>query len=362
MQEQSNILVVDDEHGIRITLAGILEDEGYNVIVAENGYQGIVAAEKTNFKIAFIDMKMPGINGIETFKKIKEISPDTIIFFMTAFLAEDTLNEAAKLETQAILYKPLDMELILKILKEDLTKTTILIVDDESAIRDALQEVLEVRGYKVYVASNGYAAIQIAKSTHFDIMFIDVVMPGIDGFQTLEEIRKIDPKIKVVLMTGQDIEHLVAKATAHGASTCVPKPVDDVDKLLELLQTIKEETVQTATLVVDDDISSRETLKEILQKNGYKTYAVKDGLTAIQLVKKTHFDVVFIDVKLPGMDGFQTLEEIKKIDPVTNAIMMTGQNIDNFADQVISRGAFAHLTKPVDPSTLLQLTISAIYK
>jgi len=118
MQVPFNILVVDDEPGIRITLAGILEDEGYNVIVAEDGYNGIVAAEKTNFKIAFIDMRMPGINGIETFKEIKRISPDTIIFFMTAFLDEDTLNEAAKPETQAILYKPLDLDLILKILRK----------------------------------------------------------------------------------------------------------------------------------------------------------------------------------------------------------------------------------------------------
>jgi len=217
MQDQFNILVVDDEPGIRITLAGILENEGYNVIVAEDGYQGIIAAEKTIFKIAFIDMRMPGINGIETFKKIKKISPDTIIFFMTAFLAEDTLNEAAKLETQAILYKPLDLDLILKILKEDLANTTILVVDDETAIRDTLQGVLEDRGYKVYVAANGYTAIQIAKNTHFDIMFIDVLMPGIDRFQTLEEIKKNDPVTNVIMMTGQNIENVTEQVVSRGS-------------------------------------------------------------------------------------------------------------------------------------------------
>jgi DNA-binding NarL/FixJ family response regulator len=52
-------------------------------------------------------MKMPGIDVIETFKEIEKISPDTIIFFMTVFFAEGTLNEAAILKTQAILYKPL---------------------------------------------------------------------------------------------------------------------------------------------------------------------------------------------------------------------------------------------------------------
>jgi DNA-binding NtrC family response regulator len=233
MQNQFNILVVDDEPGIRITLAGILEDEGYNVIVAEDGYQGIIAAEKMNFKIAFIDMKMPGINGIETFKEIKRISPDTIIFFMTAFLAEDTLNEAAKLQTQAILYKPLDLDLILKLLKDDLSKTTILVVDDEPAIRETLQGVLKDGGYKVYVAANGYTAIQIAKNTHFDIMFIDIVMPGIDGFQTLEEIKKINPLTSIIMMTDQDIESPTDQTVSRGAFAHIEKPVD-LAKLLQL--------------------------------------------------------------------------------------------------------------------------------
>ena len=118
MRNQFNILVIDDEPGIRITLAGILEDEGYNVVVAEDGYQGIVAAEKMNFKVAFIDMKMPGINGIETYKGIKIASPDTFIFFMTAFLSEDTLNEVTNLKARAILYKPIDPDLILKALQK----------------------------------------------------------------------------------------------------------------------------------------------------------------------------------------------------------------------------------------------------
>ena len=79
-------------------------------------------------------------------------------------------------------------------------KKKILIVDDEISIRDTLHGVLEDRGYRVSVAENGYTAIQMAKSTHFDIMFVDVVMPGIDGFQTLEKIKEIDPKTKIIIM------------------------------------------------------------------------------------------------------------------------------------------------------------------
>ena len=362
MQDQVNILVVDDEPGIRTTLSAILEEEGYNVVVAEDGYKGIEAAKKTKFKIAFIDLKMPGINGVETFKRIKKISPNTIIFFTTAFFAEDLLKEAVKLGAQAILYKPLDIDLILKVIKEDLTKTKILVVDDEFAIREPLKGLLEDRGYKVTVAEDGHAAIEMAKKTHFDIMFIDVEMPGIDGLQTLEEIKKVDPKTKVVVMTGHDVENLTEKAISRGATTCIPKPIDDMDELLQLLLTIKEGLVRTNILVVDDEFSTRETLKGVLEDRGYKVATAEDGLTAIEMAKKTHFDVMFIDVVMPGIDGFKTLEGVKKIDPKTKLVMMTGHDIEDFVEKAISRGAFAYMSKPVDMVELLQLIIKAIKK
>ena len=363
MQDQVNILIVDDEPGIRTTLAAILDEEGYNVVVAEDGYKGIEAAKKTKFKIAFVDLKMPGINGVETFKRIKKISPNTIIFFMTAFFAEDLLKEAVKLGIQAILYKPLDIDLILKVIKEDLTKTKILVVDDEFATRETLKGVLEDRGYKVTVAEDGHAAIEMAKKTHFDIMFIDVVMPGIDGLQTLEEIKKVDPKTKVIIMSGQsghDIENLIEKAISRGASTCISKPIDDMDELLQLLRAVKEGLVRTNILVVDDEFSIRETLKGVLEDRGYKVAVAEDGHAAIEMAKKTHFDIMFIDVVMPGIDGFKTLEGVKKVDPKTKLVMMTGHDIEDFAEKAISRGAFAYMSKPVDMVELLQLIIKAI--
>jgi len=360
MQEQPNILVVDDEQGIRITLAGILEDEGYNVVVAENGYKGVEAAEKTKFKFAFIDMKMPGIDGIETFKRIRKASPDTIIFFMTAFIAEDLLKEAVKLKTQAILYKPLDIDLVLKVIKKDLTETNILIIDDDYSVRETLKGVLEDKGYMVDCVEDGLTAIEMTRKMHYDIMFIDIVMPGIDGFQTLSEIKKISPRTNVIIMTGYDIDHLVERATSLGAYRCIPKPIDDMDKLLQLLQAIKEDTIRSDILVVDDEFSSRETLKGVLEDNGYKVSTAEDGYTAIEMAGDTHFGMALIDVIMPGIDGFQTLNEIKKIDPEVKVIMMTGYDVEHFVEKAISLGAFAHLSKPIDMVELLQLTFSAM--
>ncbi len=234
MQGLFDILIVDDEPGIRITLAEIFKDEGYNVVVAENGYKGIEAAEKTNFKVAFIDMKMPGINGIDTLKEIKKIRPDTIVFLMTAFLGEDYVNEAVRLRTKAIFYKPLDIDLILKILKHDLTKATILVIDDERSIRDTLQGALESCGYNVDVAKDGYTAIKMVKNKHFDVLVADIIMPSINGFQTIDEIKKIIPEIKIIMMSGDNIDSFIDKTETQGAIAHIVKPFD----LAELLKLI----------------------------------------------------------------------------------------------------------------------------
>jgi DNA-binding NtrC family response regulator len=159
---------------------------------------------------------------------------------MTAFIAEELLTEAVKLEIQAILYKPLDIDLVLKVIKKDLTKTNILVVDDDFSIRETLKGVLKDKGYMVSAVEDGVTAIEMTRKIHYDIMFIDVVMPGIDGFQTLDEIKEIDPETKVIVMTGHDVEYFVEKAISLGAFAHLSKPIDMVELLQLTFSAIKE--------------------------------------------------------------------------------------------------------------------------
>jgi two-component system response regulator AtoC len=83
------------------------------------------------------------------------------------------------------------------------------------------------------LAESGRSAIEMAKHANYDIMFMDVVMPEIDGFQAFEEIKQIDPRIKVILMTGHNIEGFVERGIAQGAFACVSK-TDDMGDLLKI--------------------------------------------------------------------------------------------------------------------------------
>jgi two-component system response regulator HydG len=109
---KTNILVVDDLKSIRLTLSGLLGDEGYNVVMAEDGYQAIDIAKQAHFDFIFMDIKMPGINGVQTFREIKKINPEAVVIMMTAYSVEDLVREALGEGAYGVVYKPFDIEKI----------------------------------------------------------------------------------------------------------------------------------------------------------------------------------------------------------------------------------------------------------
>jgi DNA-binding NtrC family response regulator len=226
---------------MRVTLGVILEDKGHNVVMVENGYQAIEAVKKTLFDVIFIDIKMPGINGVQTFREIKKIDRKAVVIMMTAYSVEDLLKEALEEGAYATVYKPFDVDKIIAIIEEVLhEKTLILVVDDKFSDRETLKTILEDKGYRVATAKDGTEAIEMVKSKHYDIIFLDVILPGMDGVETFERVKGIDPEVTVIMMTGYTEEDLVRKAVSEGAYTCIYKPFH-MEKLIELVEGISRE-------------------------------------------------------------------------------------------------------------------------
>jgi CheY-like chemotaxis protein len=108
--EKGKVLVVDDQRVLRLSLAGIIEDHGYEVTDVEDGYQAIEAVRATDYDLVFMDIKMPGIDGFATFEAIKDMNPEARVIFMTGFVVDDSLREALDAGAYPIAYKPLDIE------------------------------------------------------------------------------------------------------------------------------------------------------------------------------------------------------------------------------------------------------------
>ena len=114
---ETNVLIVDDDRGIRFTLEGIIDDEGYMVRGAEDGYKAIELCKEISFQWVFMDIRMPGINGVETYLEIKKINPESRVVMMTGVSVEELVNQALAEGVFAVLYKPLPVEQVLNILK-----------------------------------------------------------------------------------------------------------------------------------------------------------------------------------------------------------------------------------------------------
>lgn len=238
---KTNVLVVDDLRSIRLTMGGILEDEGHNVVTVEDGYQAIEAVKRTHFDAIFMDIKMPGINGVQTFREVKKIDPKAAVIMMTAYSVEDLVKEALEEGAYAIVYKPFDIDRIIALIEELLhEKILILVVDDRFADRETLKAILEDKGYRVATANDGAEAIEAAKERHYDIIFLDIKLPDIDGVETFMQIKRINPTATVIMMTGYTEEDLVKRALIEGAYTCLYKPFD-VEKVIALVETVARE-------------------------------------------------------------------------------------------------------------------------
>ena len=117
-----------------------------------------------------------------------------------------------------------------------------------------------------------------------------------------------------------------------------------------------ESLVQTATiLVVDDEENAREGLSKILSKEGYRVDTAPNGKEAIDNLKRQRYDLVITDMRMPLMDGFEVLREIKKMDENIGVIMITAYGeVDTYLE-AMNAGATEYLNKPINSDELVQV-------
>jgi len=117
---------------------------------------------------------------------------------------------------------------------------SILVADDEESMRDLFERIFKDEQFSLDVVENGAKAIEKVKIKDYDIAFIDVVMPGMNGYLAFREMKKISPALKAVMITGYFEEPITEAALKEGAYACLHKPFS-LDILLSLIEKIKSE-------------------------------------------------------------------------------------------------------------------------
>jgi len=232
-QRPQRIFIVDDDRDFAGSIAEVLEDHGYSVELAFSGEEAIQKFREQNFDITFMDVRMPGLNGVETFRAFRKIKPDTKVVMMTAYSVEQLLKEATDNGALGVLHKPFAMESILSAVQETKPGDVVLIVDDDPASANSTRVLLEDNGYKVMVARSGEEAIQQAEAHNVDLILLDLGLPVIDGVEIHVELKKrgIDAPTFIVSGLPDEESGNIDKLRSLRVTGCLTKPFAPEDIL-----------------------------------------------------------------------------------------------------------------------------------
>lgn len=242
------ILIVDDEADTCANLSDIFSDFGYQVDTALDGNSALELIDKRPFyDVVLLDLRMPGMDGLELYRRIKKKSSGTIAVVVTAYTSSDTAKSAVTTGATRVLSKPVDIAALLDLVQASLRTPSVLIVDDEADLCENLWEILHERGYRVHLTHDASEAKQSLVSSSFHIVLLDMKLPDCNGIQVMQLVRLTNPEAKIILITGHrnELESRVQQALSDGAAGVAYKPFD-MPALLKIVDDCAHATRETA--------------------------------------------------------------------------------------------------------------------
>jgi CheY-like chemotaxis protein len=188
------------------------------------------------------------------------------------------------------------------------TTGTVLVVDDEHEPRNMLVGLLEQEGYSVMTAPTGALALELAATHKPDVITLDVLMPGMDGWATLARLKQQPalcdiPVVIVSMKPDNDMGY------ALGAADVLSKPIER-DRLLGILERFGVGGPKHV-LVVDDDDEARDLVRRAVIKGGWQVQEARNGVEALAAMRARKPRLVVLDLMMPEMDGFEVLEHLR---------------------------------------------------
>jgi two-component system, NtrC family, sensor kinase len=232
---------------------------------------------------------------------------------------------------------------------------SVLIVDDSLTVRMDLHEAFEADGFRSIACASGTEARAVFRGEHVDVAVFDVTLPDADGVALLDELRAQpanEHTVVVLLSNEADV------ATTHaGVDEYVGKPYDAEYVVARARQLLRERTVPaTATvLIIDDSATFRESLRDLLENEGYRVVAAVTGEEGLRLAADARPNAIIVDGVLPGIDGATVIQRVR-LDPALRdvpCLLLTAA--DDYATEleIIDAGADAFVRKQDDLAVVL---------
>ena len=203
------VLVIDDDADARDLIVRYLSREGFDVRPCSSGPEGLDLARRWRPAVITLDVMMPGTDGWEVLRTLKS-DPDLREIPVIMLTIVDDQNMGYALGASEYITKPVDREGLASVLGKYRCANPpcpVLVIEDDQGVRDLIRRMLESEGWTVSEAENGRVALGKMAEVHPELILLDLMMPEMDGFEFLVELRKTDPgrQVPVVVVTSKDL-------------------------------------------------------------------------------------------------------------------------------------------------------------
>jgi CheY-like chemotaxis protein len=220
----------------------ILKNNGYRLLEASGGPEALELSRRHAGPIDLLltDVIMPEMTGRELADRLRESRPSIKVLYVSGYTADVIGREGVLEKGVDYLPKPFTPADLAAKVREVLGQAKavgrLLVVDDDDAVRGVLQKTLSDAGYDVLVARDGREGMRLVATHQFDLVLTDLIMPDQEGIETIRELRRDYPSIRIVAMSGAMDAVYLKTARILGADAALRKPIDG----RELLRTLRE--------------------------------------------------------------------------------------------------------------------------
>src|SRR5260370_12098147 len=177
----TRVLIVDDDRDHAESRADVIELRGHTTQLACRGEEAIEYFRAVVFDCVRVDVKLPGINGVDTFLEFKKIGPTAQVMMMTGFSVEQLVARAIEGGALGVLHKPFAATEVLELLSQVKQRGRVLVVDDDPDFVDTIVPILEAAGYAVNIAGTGGEALEMMTQGSVDCLLLDLRLPVLSG-------------------------------------------------------------------------------------------------------------------------------------------------------------------------------------
>ena len=238
--EQLKIFIVEDDLDLADGLAESLELEGHEVEIASSGEAAISRFQEQDFDLTFMDVILPGKNGVESFLEIRALNPEARVMMMTGYSLQNLLDQAMEGGALGVLRKPFNVQEAVDLANTVGKGSRVLMVEDDLDFGTLIKEMLEKNGHWVCHCLDGKSAIDRCRDGDVDIVFLDLRLNGVTGLEVFNKMREVDPGLSIVVLTAYADEEFesITEMESSSLDNILRKPVNP-DKLLECIRDSK---------------------------------------------------------------------------------------------------------------------------